>query len=305
VVAHQPNYDKARRRELADFLRQKREGLAPRAVSSRQRRLTPGLRREEVAELAGIGTTWYTWLEQARDIRPSDRTLRRIARALQLDKLETKYLLDLGLEHAPRPPTTQQVPREVMAVVNGMIFPALVVGRSSELLAFNLAANALWDLDYAPDGNFLRSLFTPEMRAFIVNWEEFTRQHVAVFRRRSASVLGDPAVVGVIDELTERSPEFRRWWSERKLPTVSVFRYLCNYPFAGRLEFEYSCYGVLEFPDLVTIALATERAHIRRRLADLINQVEQGEHDEQRNIWMVLASHRLQPPREDQNREYQ
>jgi transcriptional regulator with XRE-family HTH domain len=119
-VAQQRNYDETRRRELADFLRRKREGLPPPIGGSfRRRRLTPGFRREEVAELAEVGTTWYTWLEQARDIRPSERTLRRIARGLQLSKIETQYLLDLALEHAPRQPA-RQVPHALLTILNAV-----------------------------------------------------------------------------------------------------------------------------------------------------------------------------------------
>src|ERR1700757_2497176 len=97
--------DRARRRELAEFLRSRRERLSPEEVglAPGPRRRTPGLRREEVAELAGIGTAWYTWLEQARDIKPSEGSLRQIARALQLDETHKRYLLDLALERAPRP----------------------------------------------------------------------------------------------------------------------------------------------------------------------------------------------------------
>src|ERR1700756_3877842 len=92
--------DETRRRELADFLRSRRMRLTPAHAGTRwaRRRLTTGLRREEVAELAGVGTTWYTWLEQARAIRPSALTLRSIARALQLTEVETRYVLELGLD---------------------------------------------------------------------------------------------------------------------------------------------------------------------------------------------------------------
>jgi transcriptional regulator with XRE-family HTH domain len=295
VVAHRRSYDEARRRELADFLRKRRQGLAPpRAVSSHRRRLTPGLRREEVAELAGVGTTWYTWLEQARDIRPSERTVRRIARALQLSKTETQYLIDLALEHTPRP-GRGQVPRELLTVVNAMSIPAWVIGRSCERLAYNLPANALYDLDYAPESNFLRSLFTPAMRAFIVNWRDFTRQMVAVFRKRSACVLGDAAVAELVDDLIRWSPEFHEWWAEQVIAEANTHDFVCKHPFVGRLDFAYSCFGVVEQPDLVAVALATERESTRRRLADLIRQVEHDEHDADRNLWTALGWPRSAP----------
>jgi transcriptional regulator with XRE-family HTH domain len=266
--------------------------------------LTPGLRREEVAELAGVGTTWYTWLEQARDIRPSERTLRHIARALQLSKTETRYVLDLALEHALRP-GREEVPRELLTVVNAMTIPAFVLGRSCERLAYNLAANALCDLDFARDSNFLRGLFTPELRAFIVNWQDFTRQMVAVFRKRNARSRGDPAVVGLVDVLTRRSPEFREWWTERVIAEVNAYEFVCKHPFVGRLDFEYGCFGLLEHPDLVMIALATERGDTHQRLADLIRQVENHEHDTNRNLWTALTTQGSAPAFEDHHPHYQ
>jgi len=284
--------DEARRRELASFLRRKREQLLPprAAASLRRRRLTPGLRREEVAELAGVGTSWYTWLEQARDIRPSERTLRRIARALQLGKAETTYLLDLALERAPRPPSKEQVPREVLAVVNAMNIPALVLGRSTDVLTYNLAANALLDYDHVEDRNYIRRLFTPQVRAFIANWEEYTRHMVAIFRRRHAAMLGDPAVAELVDDLTRRSAEFRRWWIEQLITEAHCYRYVCNHPFVGQLEFEYSCMSLVEHPDLTVVALAVEQPETGQRLAELIRQQQRGEHDVENNLWTALQS---------------
>src|SRR6516162_2550434 len=102
IPVEQAFKDEFRRQELADFLKARRKRLKPETsrLHSGRRRLTSGLRREEVAERAGLGSTWYTWLKQARDIHPSEDTLHRIARALQLNKAEKRYLLDLALEHA-------------------------------------------------------------------------------------------------------------------------------------------------------------------------------------------------------------
>jgi transcriptional regulator with XRE-family HTH domain len=290
-LANQRSKDNAQRRELASFLRKKREQLPPpRAASPHQRRLTPGLRREEVAELAGVGTTWYTWLEQARDIRPSERALRHIARALQLGKLETKYLLELALERAPRSASEESVPRAMLALVNGLNMPALVLGRSGTVLAYNLAANALCDIDYWDERNYIRRLFTPEMRAFIVNWHDFVRHEVAVLRNRTASVLGDPAVAGLVEDLTRRSPEFRELWTEQAISDALSHRYVCNHPFVGRLEFEKTCISILEHPELFIAAAVVEEAETRQRLTELIGQRERGEHDAANNLWTALHS---------------
>src|ERR1700755_342896 len=125
-----------RRQELADFLRARRQRLkpAPGKFSQTSRRRTPGLRREEVAELAGIGTAWYTWLEQARDIRPSEGALRHIARALQLSDIERRYLVELATEHRPRAHCPEVVTPGLVAVLHAFNGPAYVKGQRWDLL---------------------------------------------------------------------------------------------------------------------------------------------------------------------------
>jgi hypothetical protein len=103
-------------------------------------------------------------------------------------------------------------------------------------------------------------------------------------------VLGDPAVGALVEELSRQHPEFRRWWAEQALAEGVGFRYLCNHHFVGRLDLLYGCFGVLEYPDLVTIALATENEETGRRIAELVRQVTNGEHDAQRNLHAALAS---------------
>ncbi len=306
-MAHPRKHDETRRRELAEFLRKKREGLAPPrgAVLSHRRRLTPGLRREEVAELAGVGTTWYTWLEQARDIRPSERTLRSIARALQLSKLETKYLLDVALEHVPRPAGDEPVAREVLSIVNAMSTPAFVLGRSVNLLAYNTRANALYDFDFAPDRNYYRIVFSDESRALLANWSEYARNMTAVFRKRSAPVLGDPAVSELVDDLCRRSREFRRWWTSQALSDLHTFQYACDHPFVGRLQFDIVCFGVIEHPDLSVVGLVAKQRQTEERLAELVRQLDSGERDARHNLWTAIASKRSVAAAHDHHSEYQ
>jgi transcriptional regulator with XRE-family HTH domain len=285
------NSDEMRRRELAAFLSKKRKCLAPpRRAHASQRRLTPGLRREEVAEIAGVGTTWYTWLEQARDIRPSERTLRRIARALQLDKPETKYLLDLGLEHRLRPSGDEPVAREVMLILKAMSTPAYLLGRTGNLLAYNGAANALLDLDYMPGPNFFKVLFAAPARALFANWAEYARHAVAVFRTRNADALGDPAMVEIIAELSRQSHEFAEWWAEHAISALRAINAELNHPFVGHLAFDNACMRVEEHPGLSLIALITEHEETRKGVSELVRQLERGEHDATHNVWHALGA---------------
>jgi transcriptional regulator with XRE-family HTH domain len=278
--------DEARRRALAAFLRKKRERLQP-PSGSQIRRLTPGLRREEVAEQAGVGTTWYTWLEQARDIRPSERTLRRIARALRLDKTETKYLLDLAVEQPPVPPEEKQVPRPVLSIVHAVATPAFVLGRVGDFAAYNTQANALLDLDFAPDPNFFRVLFSEPARRMLVNWDEFASHMLAVFRRRTARVAGDPSLQTIVAELSERSGEFRRWWAEQALPEIHSFELVFDHPFVGHLAFDIVCFGIEEHQDFSLVGAVYEHDRTREKLDELIRQ--KGTHDAGHNLWTALT----------------
>jgi transcriptional regulator with XRE-family HTH domain len=289
-MASERSNDELRRRELAAFLKMKREEMPPpRGPGSSQRRLTPGLRREEVAERAGIGTSWYTRLEQARDIRPSEQTLRRVARALKLSKLETRYLLDLALERAARPEGDVPVAPEVALLMNAISAPALVLGRTGNVLAYNTQANALYDFEYVPERNYLKTLFSVNGKVLVANWSEFARHMVAVFRTRSAGMLGDAAVARIVGDLTEQSDEFATWWAERELTEVHAIGYFCNHPFVGRLAFRHACLSVVEHPELTLVGLATELAETKRRLHDLVRQLEDGEHDATHNLWTSLA----------------
>jgi transcriptional regulator with XRE-family HTH domain len=280
--------DEARRRALGDFLKARRKRLTPTSAGLRsgRRRLTPGLRREEVAELAGVGTTWYTWLEQARDIRPSEVTLCSIARALRLTKVERKYLLDLGLEHATKTGCDVTATPVLLSIVHGIPSPALVLGPSWDVVAYNDEANALIDLDHAPSRNFLRLLFTPQARAFHPNWDHVVSQKVRLFRAQSAGILGHPAVQALVSDLAQRSPDFRQWWAEQEVSDEMHCGHVTfDHPFVGRLSFDFELLGVLESPSLVVHILVCSGGETRGRLDELVRQQQNGEHTAAHNIW--------------------
>jgi transcriptional regulator with XRE-family HTH domain len=207
-----------RRTDLAHFLRSRRERLTPMAAAlpSGQRRRTPGLRREEVAQLAGIGSGWYTFLEQGRDVRPSEEALLRISHALQLTQAEKNYLLSLALDSAPRSRAQEVVPPVLHSILTrALASPAGVLGQRWCLLEYNTPANAVFDFDFAPVHNMLRLYFTPEARAFLPNWQHAARQIVSEFRASNARFLQDPWIETFVDELKRESPEFSAWWAEQ------------------------------------------------------------------------------------------
>jgi len=229
---HQPaaDPDLARRRELGAFLRSQREARSPTDVGLRAggRRRTPGLRREELAALAGVSTTWLTWVEQARDVQASERTVLALARALALTPQETDYLARLARRsdgRLPRRPATELDP-SLRRYVERAPHPAYATGRLFSLLAWNGAAEALMaPFSCLPPErrNFLRFYFLDGAhRERAIGWEGHARLLVAKFRALYAKEAADADAAALLAELRAESPEFATWWEERDVNWVSV-----------------------------------------------------------------------------------
>lgn len=239
--------DVVRRRQLAEFLRSRRARIAPETVGFARgaRRRAAGLRREEVAELAGVGITWYTWLEQGRDIHASDDVIAAIARALRLDGDETEHLFSLA-RPLRRPIAAAEEPGEVPVRYQVLLdaldpHPAHIRDRRYDLLAWNRSFAAATGFDELPpdDRNLLWLLFTQETaRELLADWAEVAEIAVALFRYESAAYLADPYVVELVAKLREVSPEFREWWSLYDVYSAIGSRTEWNHPTVGSLQFE-------------------------------------------------------------------
>ncbi len=247
-----------RRAELADFLRKRREHIRPQDVGlpNGGRRRTPGLRREEVAQLAGVGTTWYTWLEQGRDVRASFEVLEALSTALRLTPAERAHLILLGRgEEAParRPPAERVSPTLRRVVENLGSNPALVLGRRWDYLAWNRAACVVFgDLDAIPRAarNHLWLMFMdPARREMFSDWEKGSRLSVAKFRADSARHLGDPSFEELIHALRQSSPEFCRAWKRHEVAGAGEGRKRLEHPEAGTLVFEHAVFHPAESPE--------------------------------------------------------
>lgn len=215
---------------LSTFLVQQRNRLTPADVGlpAGGRRRTAGLRREEVAALAGVGLTWYTWFEQGREIRVSESFLLGVARALRLDDAQCSHLFHLAHRRPPPPeahqstvvgPLTQRLLDELPAR------PAYVMNLRWDVVAWNAAADALFDLGGRPAGarNILRMVFAdPEMRPRLPAWREDAPGLLAQFRYHFAVAPDDPAMQALVADLGALSPDFRRWW---KAPSGEVARH--------------------------------------------------------------------------------
>ena len=208
------------RTELTEFLRTRRERLTPEDVGlpSGRRRRTPGLRREEVAALAGVGLTWYTWLEQGREIGVSAEFLDNLARVLKLDAAERRHLFLLAHERPPAEPgkTFCTVPSLAGRLVGDLApHAAYIINLRWDVLAFNAPADALFGFGRHGEGsrNLLRLLFTdPALRDAIVDWHEQAPAMLASFRRDFAAAREDPDAKALVAQLEAISPEFKHWW---------------------------------------------------------------------------------------------
>lgn len=208
------------RSELSEFLRTHRERLSPAEVGlpAGKRRRTPGLRREEVAALAGVGLSWYTWLEQGRQIGVSADFLDNLARVLKLDAAERRHLFLLAQERPPAEPgkTFCSVPSLVGRLLDDLSpHAAHVLNLRWDVLAYNDTAGRLFGFgDYPPERrNLLWLLFTdPALRDTLVAWEHEAPAMLASFRRDFAGARGDTDARALISELDAVSPEFKVWW---------------------------------------------------------------------------------------------
>jgi transcriptional regulator with XRE-family HTH domain len=248
----------SRRAELADFLRTRRAALQPEDVglAGGGRRRTPGLRREEVAQLAGVGTTWYTWLEQGRDVRASLPVLEGLASALELTPAERAHLITLGRGQQAAP---GKAPREALSPTLERLIhnlgdaPACILGRRWDYLAWNRAYSVvLGDPVELPAGrrNMIWATFTdPERRKLFADWERAARNAVARFRADSARHVGDPEFEQLIAELRAASPQFREWWQRHEVARSGVGRKIVRHPKAGKLFFEHAVFRLEEATD--------------------------------------------------------
>jgi hypothetical protein len=214
-----------RRRELADFLRSRRERITPEMVGLPvgRRRRTPGLRREEVAQLSAVGVTWYTWLEQGRDIQVSAQVLDAVARSLMLDPGERAHLFVLA--GAPDPVPSQDCPSvsESVGLTLRQLepFPACVMNSRYDIIAYNTTYGRLVDdLDALPpaDRNVMWLVFThPMWRDSVVDLDEVRRRCTAQLRAAMAEHVAEPVWKCLVKRLEQASPEFREIWREHEV----------------------------------------------------------------------------------------
>jgi transcriptional regulator with XRE-family HTH domain len=246
---------------LGVYLKDRRAKLEPAAFGfSAERRRTPGLRREEVAQRANISATWYTWLEQGRGGAPSADVLDRIARALMLTDVEREHLFLLGLGRPPevRYRKGEGVTPRLQRVRDALEpSPALLRTAIWDVVAWNQAATVLLT-DYGKlpreQRNVLRFIFLdPSVRAAQYDWEGVARFVVGAFRVDAARAGAAAEVQPLVDELCRLSPEFKAMWRDNDVRSHGEAVKHIRHPILGRIAFEYSAFAVDGRPDLSMI----------------------------------------------------
>lgn len=242
--------DQTRRDELAHFLRSRRERLDPAdfGITVRQRRRAVGLRREEIADAAGISTTWYVWLEQGRNVNASAQALRALGKALHLSRSEQTYLFQLArpdLDWQSAPVETAPPTSNLLALLEGLApHPAYLSNRHRQVVATNQAARLLlgaFNSDEPGSASVIARLFLdPLWRERFVDWEIVARSSVAHFRLTTAAMAGDPVLASLISYLTASSKTFARWWSDRELADPPIWRKTLRHPLVGDMCFDFA-----------------------------------------------------------------
>src|SRR5579859_4956730 len=248
--------------EFGEFLRSRRACLQPADVGLPvgTRRRTPGLRREEAAQLAGVSPTYYAFLEQGRDISPSGQVLDALARALRLSQAERDHLYQLAQHSPPRGEDPPETLGAGLAALTERLdpCPAFVKGRRWDILAANRAARALFtDWLALPPGqrNELTWMFTdPKARETYVEWEKDAAAMLARFRLAAARRRGDPDFTALIEHLHRHSAEARSWWSRHEVLRPASGTKRLRHQLLGEITFNHVVLQVADDPDLKLVA---------------------------------------------------
>lgn len=237
-----------RRTALSEFLKSKRESISPAQIGlKRNQGRAKGLRREEVAAFAGVGLTWYTWLEQGREIKPSAALLARLSHTLQMDSGEEAYLFALaGVTHAQNISSASRLPPEIGCLMANHRGPAAVIDGMFDMIHVNAAGSTLWQTpavkglqprDDAFACNHLWQMFmNPRVKAIYKNFDVDARRLVAAFRLSSTPFATTERFTSFISQLQDISPDFKRMWHELSAALITPITVELIHPTLGELR---------------------------------------------------------------------
>ena len=271
----------SRRTELGAFLRAQRARLTPADAglpegSASGRRRTPGLRREEVAQLSGVGVTWYTWLEQGRDISASVQVIDALARALMLTPDQHRHLRELAGLPPPEPPAPagDLVARLRLLVETAAPSPASVYDGHFDYLVWNEPyARVRHDPGTLPVGrrNMIWMMFTDgPNRTRMVDWESAARAVLSQFRAAVGARPDDPRFAELVAALTEASAQFREWWAEYRVRYFRPATIGIRHPQAGLIGLQMFQLRLVDQPDLVMVVQVPSSKTSLARVSSLL-----------------------------------
>lgn len=252
-------------RPFGDFLRSRRARLSPEPAgdSARARRRTPGLKREEVAQRAGISAEWYVKLEQGRAVSPSAETVEALGQALRLDAVELAHLRALAATGGRQPFRRESVPDTLRRLVASLPEPAYLTGQRWDILAWNDAAVALlgdFGRVQVENRNVLHWMLTdPAAKTlFGDTWPDEARRMVSLFRPAHDLWRGDVAFAGLVDRLRANCQEFAGWWATHGIAAPVSGTKRLRHPALGDLRYDYASFQANDDPAL-KLALYTRR----------------------------------------------
>jgi len=281
--------EKTRLEALSTFLKAKRAEIKPESMGlpSVSRRRTPGLRREEVAQLAGVSTTWYTWLEQGRDIKVSSTVLDCISTALQLNNDEKDYLYDLAFETKTKNKTEiadvkndqSELSPSLKRILAELTYcPTIITDRHCHIVGWNPAAASVFlDFEQIPSQqrNLIRLLFDrKEFKSLAVNWEQFVKGFLAIFRTYYGHYLGDEWYNQFIKGMSNSYSEFQDLWQESQVSKAPKMIIEFRHAKAGKMLFNLTSLQVQGDMDLrCSIYTPVEETDTENKLKRLMNRV--------------------------------
>ncbi|MEC1177205.1 helix-turn-helix transcriptional regulator [Metasolibacillus meyeri] len=277
--------DKTRLEALSTFLKNKRAQIKPEFVGLPvgTRRRTPGLRREEVAQLAGVSTTWYTWLEQGRDIKVSSDVLYCISTALNLNNDERDYFYNLALEAKSEITSPKEGQFELSHSLKKILTelkycPTIITDRYCHIVGWNAAAaHVFLDFEKIPNEqrNLIRLVFTrKEFKALAVNWEHFAKGFLAIFRTYYGHYLGDKWYSQFIEEMSQFHSEFQELWQASQVSKAPEMVIEFRHAKVGKMLFNLTSFQVQGDMDLrCSVYTPIEETDTENKLKRLLKSV--------------------------------
>lgn len=276
---------------LSEFLKAKRSKLNPQmaGLPAGTRRRTPGLRREEVAQLAGVSTTWYTWLEQGRDIKVSTSVLEAISNALQLSIDEKKYLYALALDEGADPVFFNREEINISPSLTKILqelryCPTIITDRRCFIMGWNqAAANVFLDFEQiSPEQrNLIQLLFSrKEFRSLAVNWVYFVKGFISIFRTYYGQYVADKWYKHFIEEMEKAYPEFHQMWNESEVSSAPDIQIEFRHAKAGKMIFNLTSLQIQGNNDLrLSVYTPVENSGTELKLKRLIENQHNSERE--------------------------